>query len=132
MWYWLTCIVLLYSVTGCSTIAHWRQHNSLAQIDRIFAECEAKRSRGGASNWTETVRCGNDGARPIIAESDSPYVGLIEAALTSRLIIAQQIDAGVIPEADGQAQLATLDAHIYALPGSMLDLLNMTTTASPQ
>lgn len=132
MWYWLTCLVLLYGVSGCSTITHWRQRHSLAQIDRIFAECEAKRSSGGTSSWTETVRCGNDGVQALVEKNGSPYAGLIEAALQSRLALARQIDAGAISVEDGHARLAALDTQIRTLPGSTLELLSMTAAMNPQ
>lgn len=106
-------IVLLSSVTGCSTITRWRQRYSQAQIDRIFSESEAKRNSARTQSWTETVRCGNDGVQSIIDESGSPYAGLIGAALTSRLTIAQQIDTGAIPEEE-------------------LEILNLAATAKPQ
>jgi hypothetical protein len=132
MRYWLTCLVLLYGVSGCSTIKQWRHRNVLTRIDRIFTECEAKHSNNRALHWTETVRCGNDGARSILAQSRSPYTDLIEAALASRLAIARQIDAGAIPEEEGKAKLAALDAYIHTLPGSTMDLLSMTAIENPR
>lgn len=125
------CLILLCGLAGCSTLSHWRQRNSLAEIDRIFSACEAKRG-GGPASWTETVRCGNDGARSILAQSRSPYADLIEAALISRLAIARQIDAGALPEEEGKAKLAALDASIHALPGSTMDLLSMTAIENPR
>jgi hypothetical protein len=132
MWYWLTCLVLLYGVSGCSTTTQWRHRNVLTRIDRIFTECETKHSNNRARHWTETVRCGNDGVQLLIADSGSPYTGIIEAALTSRLTIARQMDEGAISVEEGQAQLATLNSHIQSLPGSMLELLAMTAAVNPR
>jgi hypothetical protein len=78
------------------------------------------------------VRCGNDGAQSILAQSRSPYADLIEAALASRLAIARQIDAGAISTEEGQARLATVDAQIRSLPGSTVDLLSMTAAVNPR
>jgi hypothetical protein len=132
MWYWLTCLLLFCGASSCSTITQWRHRSTIAQIDRIFSECEAKRGSSGAASWTETVRCGNDGVQPLLADSGSPYAGLIEAALQSRLVLARQIDAGAISVADGQARLAALDTQICTLPGSMLDLLSITAAENPR
>jgi hypothetical protein len=132
MWYWLTCFLVFCGVSSCSTVAQWRHRSTIAQIDRIFSECEAKRGGSGAASWTETVRCGNDGVQPLLADSGSPYTGLIEAALQSRLALAQQIDAGAISVKDGQARLAALDTQILTLPGSMLELLSITAAVNPR
>jgi hypothetical protein len=78
------------------------------------------------------VRCGNDGARSILARSRSPYADLIEAALASRLATARQIDAGMISEEEGTARIAALDHSILTLPGSLLDLLTLTASATHQ
>ncbi len=128
MWHWLISVVLLFGATGCSTITQWRQRSTIAQIDHIFSECEAKRG-GGSAGWTETVRCGNDGVQALVEKNGSAYAGLIEAALASRLTIAQQIDAGAIAEEAGKARIALLNAHIQALPGSTLEILSLTAAA---
>jgi hypothetical protein len=132
MWYWLTCLLLLCGASSCSTVAQWRHTNTFAQIDRIFSDCAAKRGSDGTMSWTETVQCGNDGVQSLIEQSGSPYVGLIAAALQSRLALAQQIDAGVISVEDGQARLAALDTQILTLPGSVLELLSMTAAVNPR
>lgn len=131
MWYWLTCSLLCCCISACSTITQWRQRNMIAQIDRMFSECEAKRG-GGPAKWTDTVRCGNDGVQTLMEKNGSPYAGLVEAALRSRLALAQQIDAGTIAVEDGQARLATLDAHLRGLPGSMLEISRMTAATNPR
>ena len=130
MWYWLTWLLLFHGISACSTITQWRQRSMIARIDRIFSDCEAKRGDGQA-NWTDTVRCGNDGVQDLIEQNGSPYAGLIEAALASRLTLTQQIEAGAVSIEDGQGRLTVLDIHIHALPGSMMELLSMTAAVNP-
>jgi hypothetical protein len=132
MWLQLTCLVLCCGITGCSTISQWRHRQTLTQIEHIFTACAAKHRRGGLANWVETVQCGNDGVQPLIADSGSPYTELIEAALTSRLTIARQMDEGSLSTDEGQAKLARLNSHMQSLPGSMLELLAMTTAVHPR
>jgi hypothetical protein len=129
---WLICGVLLIGVASCSTTARWRQQRLLGQMDRVFAACAEKRLAEQLSEWTAEIRCGNAGARQILAESNLRYKELIEVALAYRLEVAQQIDAGAISTEEGQARLAALDVQIHALPGSLLDLLSITAAVNPR
>jgi hypothetical protein len=129
---WLLLTIISISLFGCSTLTPWRGRSALEEIDHIFAACAKQHQNNQLARWEATARCGNDGARSILAQSPSPYADLIEAALASRLAIARQIDAGAIPEEEGKAKLAALDAHIHALPGSTMDLLSTTAAVNPR
>jgi hypothetical protein len=120
----------LLLLPSCSVQQRWR--SALNHIQQVFAQCETQHLHDRAAQWTETVRCGNDGVRSILAQSRSPYTDLIEAALASRLTIARQIDAGAISEEEGAARIAALDHSIQTLPGSLLDLLTLTASATHQ
>jgi hypothetical protein len=122
----------LLLLPSCSLLAQQRWQSTRDHIHYVFTQCETQRLHDRAAQWTETVRCGNDGTRSILAHSRSPYADLIAAALASRLAIAQQIDAGMISEGEGTARIAVLDHYIHTLPGSLLDLLTLTASATRQ
>jgi hypothetical protein len=117
---------------SCSLLAQQRWQSTRDHIHYVFTQCETQRLHDRAAQWTEAVRCGNDGARAILARRRSPYADLIDAALASRLAIARQIDAGMISEEEGAARIAALDHYIQTLPGSLLDLLTLTASATHQ
>lgn len=131
----LSCVLPLLGLLllpSCSLLAQKRWRSALDHMRHVFAQCETQHLYARAARWTETVRCGNDSARAILARSRLPYADLIEAALASRLAIARQIDAGIISEEEGAARIAALDHHIHTLPGSLIDLLTLTAAAAPQ
>jgi hypothetical protein len=101
-------------------------------MDRVFAACAEKRLAEQLSGWTAEIRCGNAGARQLLAESNFRYKELVEVALAYRLEVARQIDASVIPEEEGKARLAAIDTQIHSLPGSLMDLLSLTAITTPQ
>ena len=127
---WLTGILSFCVVTGCTTLTPWRRLNPSVQLEPIFAACAAQRVSTPLS-WTETVRCGNERVQRLLADSNSRYAGLIEAGLAARLTLARQIDAGSLPETEGQGKLAALDAQLQALPGSTMELLRLTVDTNP-
>jgi len=119
---------LFFTLASCSTLTqkfarrHWR--SILDQIDRVFVECGEQQVGNKETHWIEVVRCGNDGARQVLADSKSPYAALVEAALTQRQEVAQQIDTGTITAEEGKMRLAEIDELIDKLPGSLTDLLS--------
>lgn len=130
MQYWV--VLLAVGMSGCTLLTPWR-HGALGKdLVRVMASCETTARPGGAASWIELVRCQNERAHSLLTEHSSPYAGLIEAALACRLMVAQQVDAGMIAAEEGEAKLATLDAHLQTLPASVLELLDtIAAVASP-
>jgi hypothetical protein len=104
----------LLLLPSCSLVVQQRWRSALHHMQQIFAQCETQHLHDRAAQWTETVRCGNDGARAILAHSRSPYADLIAAVLASRLAIAQQIDAdsGPFPSALAMRTLSTATSRL--------------------
>lgn len=125
---WSILILLLCTSVSCSSLTQRLTQNrwqgSVDEIDRIFTECATKQLSDEKTKWVDIVRCGNDGAQRVLTGSKSRYTDLVAVALTQRLEIARQMDAGTMSEEAGQSRLEEINSYIHALPGSFISLLD--------
>jgi hypothetical protein len=100
--------VLVFALSGCTSIALQRQQAAWQQAQQIAMECKEKHLAGEFTGHVASVHCSTDRARQVMAASGYPHMDLVDLFLAYRMALAQRVDDGKLSGAEASLQVAEL------------------------
>lgn len=106
----MALLVSSMSLCGCGMTAKQMKE----KLDANWAACDKDSELGIYETFYEYIECGNKGITDFYAESDYPYMDLINLYTAHRLAIAERYDKGEITESEVRVLFAEIDSRIMA------------------
>jgi len=106
----IALLVPSISLSGCGMTAKQIKE----KLDANWAACDKDLELGTYKTFYEYTKCGNKGITDFYAESDYPYMDLINLYTAYRLAIAERYNKEEITESEVRVLFAEIDSRIMA------------------